>query len=876
MRIRVVIGLILVVALASCGGDKQTTFKSESDVIEHGKMAVMEGSIYDSELAQNYPNANVMRMTAASDCVEAVLSGKADAMMEMAIQCALIQEKYPQFTLVTNNQFDIEVGAGFPKGSKLKDDFNAFMREFKQTETFAEIKKRWMNGNIDKVQMPNIPVPTTGTPLVMCTTGSQPPMTLMQGAENAGFDIEVARHFAAHMNRPLEIMVVNFQGLISAVESKRADFLMSSTIITEERKKHIDFSEPYFVDHEAVLLLKDGVAAKSSVGFLTGLKTQIVETFVTENRYQLILNGLLTTLLIAFCAIIIGTLLGGFVCWLRMSRRKWLRKIAIIYIDVMRGTPVLVILMMMFYVILAPLETTGVVVAIITFAMNAAAYISEMLRTNIEGVDKGQTEAGLALGFTKKQTFFYIVLPQAVRNMLPVYQGEVISLLKNTSIVGYIAVTDLAKASDIIRSRTFEAFFPLICVAIIYFTIAWLIGLLLKRVGALHTNSFVKVFGVFVRLLDFKKNKSELDPISSDLPVIEVGGLEKTYDEGARVLKGIDTKVNRGEVISIIGPSGCGKSTFLRCLNRLEEATRGEIKVCGSNILGSGVSVSSLRQRMGMVFQSFNLFNGMTILDNVTFAPIKLQGKSRDEAEAKAMKLLELVGMTERANFYPEQLSGGQKQRVAIARALAMEPEIMLFDEPTSALDPTMVSEVLGVMRMLARQGMTMMVVTHEMNFAKTVSSRVFYMDQGVIFEEGKPEEIFDNPRKESTKVFINKIREFSHTIEQAPFDLYGMMGDVINFCKRYNFSQKAIDGVCHVVDETIVVLGKAIAGAMVVVRFSEVSGDIQVEWTVRQKVSQADFEKPQNDLSKKIIRSCVKNVEFVEENDSTKIKFYL
>ena len=201
---------------------------------------------------------------------------------------------------------------------------------------------------------------------------------------------------------------------------------------------------------------------------------------IAEDRYRMILDGLQVTLLITVCAAVLGTLLGGLVCWMRMSRRPWLQKVAKVYIDIMRGTPVLVVLMLMYYVIMAPLEATGVVVAIVTFGMNAAAYIGEMLRTGIEGIDKGQTEAGLALGYTPRQTFIKIVLPQVVKAVMPVYQGEIISLLKGTSIVGYIAVADMTRASDLIRSRTFDAFFPLIITAIIYFFMAWLIGRLLS------------------------------------------------------------------------------------------------------------------------------------------------------------------------------------------------------------------------------------------------------------------------------------------------------------------------------------------------------------------------------------------------------------
>ena len=212
---------------------------------------------------------------------------------------------------------------------------------------------------------------------------------------------------------------------------------------------------------------------------MNGIVESFTNNLIAEDRYRMILDGLQVTLLITLFAALLGTLLGGLVCWMRMNRRKWLRQTAKVYIELMRGTPVLVLLMLMYYVVMAPMDATGIVVAIVTFAMNTAAYISEMLRTTIQGIDRGQTEAGLALGFTQRQTFFKIVLPQVVKAIMPVYQGEVISLLKGTSIVGYIAVADMTRASDLIRSRTFDAFFPLIVTAVIYFLMAWLIGMLL-------------------------------------------------------------------------------------------------------------------------------------------------------------------------------------------------------------------------------------------------------------------------------------------------------------------------------------------------------------------------------------------------------------
>lgn len=241
--------------------------------------------------------------------------------------------------------------------------------------------------------------------------------------------------------------------------------------------------------------------------------------------------------------------------------------------------------------------------------------------------------------------------------------------------------------------------------------------------------------------------------------LIQVKNLKKHYHRGAiKALDGVTADINKGDVMVVIGPSGSGKSTFLRCMNLLETPTGGHIYFEGTDITDPKTNIDKLRQKMGMVFQQFNLFPHMDIMKNLTLAPMKLQGKSQQEAEAEAMRLLERVGLADRAHAYPSQLSGGQKQRIAIVRALCMKPDVMLFDEPTSALDPEMVGEVLNVMRDLAAEKMTMVVVTHEMGFAREVATRVMFMDGGYFMEEAAPEEFFSNPKNERLKSFLSKV----------------------------------------------------------------------------------------------------------------------
>ena len=274
--------------------------------------------------------------------------------------------------------------------------------------------------------------------------------------------------------------------------------------------------------------------------------------------------------------------------------------------------------------------------------------------------------------------------------------------------------------------------------------------------------------------------------------MIRIEHLRKEYPS-ITPLKDVNVTINKGDVISIIGPSGTGKSTLIRCINLLETPTCGNIWVDDVCITDKKCNINKVRQKMGMVFQSFNLFNHMNVIENIMAAPVDLMVKTKQQAYDDGINLLRKVGLADKAFHYPDQLSGGQKQRVAIARTLAMEPEIILLDEPTSALDPTMVGEVQSVIRDLARQGLTMMIVTHEMRFAREVANRVFYMDEGGVYEDGSPEEIFDHPKKEKTIRFIRHLKVFERSIQSKDFDFIGFNTDLEEFGRKNQMSQKAI-----------------------------------------------------------------------------------
>ena len=287
------------------------------------------------------------------------------------------------------------------------------------------------------------------------------------------------------------------------------------------------------------------------------------------------------------------------------------------------------------------------------------------------------------------------------------------------------------------------------------------------------------------------------------MSLIQIEHLRKEYPD-AIPLKDVNTEINQGEVISIIGSSGTGKSTLLRCMNRLETPTSGSIIINGNDICSANADLCELRRNMGMVFQSFNLFPHKMVAENIMMPQIDLLGISAKEAFDEAMIQLKKVGLEGKARSFPDELSGGQKQRVAIARALAMHPKVMLFDEPTSALDPTMVSEVLSVIRDLSGTGLTMMIVTHEMRLARYVSSRIFYMDDGIIYEEGTPEEIFENPQKERTRDFIFRIKNWERKILPGDVDMYELLGSLETFCHRQFMDIKSADRLRLIIEEMV------------------------------------------------------------------------
>lgn len=352
--------------------------------------------------------------------------------------------------------------------------------------------------------------------------------------------------------------------------------------------------------------------------------------------------------------------------------------------------------------------------------------------------------------------------------------------------------------------------------------------------------------------------------------LFKVEHLSKEY-EAATPLKDVNCEINEGEVITIIGPSGTGKSTLARCLNLLEEPTSGKIYYKGEDILSENFNRDAFREKVGMVFQSFNLFQNLTIVENIMLAPCNLLKMDRQVAYDKAIELLKSVGLADKAYAYPSELSGGQQQRIAIVRAVAMNPEVILFDEPTSALDPTMIGEVLLVINNLKKKGMTMVIVTHEMNFAKDISDRVFFMCDGLVYEEGTPDQIFNNPQKEKTRQFINKLKVFTWQFYKNSFDFYAMNNEIINYCQNHLISKELTNRILAVSEElgvqTVLPLLKDDSNATLTLEFSDSNGNV-VDFCIKYSGEKVD-PTSSNDLAFTIAKHLSEPISYTYDEEA-------
>ena len=473
--------ILAALALTACAGkQEEVAIHGETDIAGH-RIGTIAGSCYDIQLSPR-KDIKLSLFSTVSDCAEAVKAGKVDAILVDEVAFSKASLKQTGLKRAFQQEETFPTAFAFRKeDTALVESFNQFLHELKESGTLERMREYWFESEeLRPEEFPQVEEYTTGEPLRYANGETIAPIAFFAGGDWNGFEIELARRFAAYLKRPIQIDLFEFSAMIVGLQLGKADMIGGAIFVTEERQQQVAFGDPYYDVHPAYFI-KDVQAAQANKEPLhVRVANAFRQNFIVENRWKMITDGLMTTLLITFWSILLGSLLGILLCMMALSRRKGLRAFVNLYDGFMHGIPMLVLLLIMFYVVLARTGWEARTIAIVAFALNFASSAGGVFKTSVESVPRGQTEAGLALGFTRLRTFLNIVLPQAVRKGLPLYKGECISLLKGTSIVGYIAVIDVTRASDLVRSRTFDAFMPLLAVTIIYFVLAWLIGLLLN------------------------------------------------------------------------------------------------------------------------------------------------------------------------------------------------------------------------------------------------------------------------------------------------------------------------------------------------------------------------------------------------------------
>ncbi len=838
--------------------------------LDSSVIAVEVGTTTESAARETYPDAEYILVNSASDGFLAVQTGKAAAfaadkqVYESAVATGTAGLRLHSDGVVGTPG---EIAAAVSPLTEIPDaleNINDFLAELEADGTLEDMRQRWF---IEKdYAMPEIaaaeePVYT----MRVATTGLFEPYSFYQDNTLAGFDVELMQRFALWCSAALEVETYDWNGIVPACASGKVDYIISGLFVTEERAESVQFSDPY-LSTETVMVIA-GAPAEEENGFWDSLCESFEKTFIRENRWRLIANGLLVTLVISVCAAIGGTVLGFGLLFLLRSKNRLISTVFEAFCKLMQGIPALVILLIVYFVIFGSSDLDPIVAGTIAFSVMFAVSVAGTLESGISAIDRGQWEAATALGFGRSEIFGRIIMPQAICRILPLYKGEFVSMMETTSIVGYISIQDLTKAGDIIRSRTYEAFFPLLATAAIYFIVATiithLIGCIELKLDPKHRPRRLPR-GVSETAVTDGGAAEVPDAASGDQALITLEHLKKAYPD-ATPLRDVNAVIHRGEVITVIGPSGTGKSTLLRCINRLDAPTDGKVTVFGYDTGEKKTDMRALRRRMGMVFQSFCLFDHLTVIENVMLAPMLLKKETPQEAYNNAMRLLRMVGMAEKTLNYPDELSGGQKQRVAIARTLAMRPELVLFDEPTSALDPTMVGEVLSVIRHLAAEGMTMMIVTHEMKFARDVSTRVFYMDEGEIYEDGTPQEIFESPKRDKTRAFVKRLKVLTLTVGSADYDFIAMSEALQAYGEKNMLPRKRVENMRRLFEELLAINILPNAGPAfpleVAAEYEEETDNLEMRfaWAGREydPLTEGD------ELSRQLVRSASKDGRF-------------
>ena len=790
-----------------------TTLKDlEAPGTKFGTLTVQE---WEEQIGKRYPEGELLHYNSMSNLYAALEAGEIDAALGFQDERKTLASTRPMLALIEEPFALVDFGFGTRKvdgGEALCGELNRYLAELRQSGKYDALRKKWEDPNRDGDVMGEYTFSGEKGELRIATGGLWVPMTFYQGDTLTGEFVEIINGFCEWAGYTPSYEVVTFSAELAGLAAGTYDVCADTVTPSTEKLESICVTDTLMTDEYYLYVLREPVekVVPKATLFFSNMRDSIQRTLITEDRYKMLLSGLGVTIQLSVIAGVLGTLLAAGICFLRTRKNPFISAFARLYVRIFRSLPVVVLLLVLNYIVLRKSGLDAFWVCVITFTIEFSAYCAEIFRSGINAVPSGQARAASALGFGRIQTFRHVVWPQAMVHLLPAYSGQLIATVKMTAVAGYIAVIDLTKASDIIRSRTYEAFFPLLLTSVVYFALC---GILVSLLRVLEKKINPEQRAVPSDILEviqaFRpengENHSLRESTANDdtgLPLIRIEHLKKSF-ENATPIQDVNCDIFRGDVVSIIGPSGTGKSTLLNLVNRLEDPDGGTIYFEGQDTCQKGYKLNRMREQIGMVFQSFNLFSHLTVIENLMLAQTLLLKRNRKEACERGMALLQMVGMTDKALSLPAHLSGGQQQRVAIIRAVAMDPKIILFDEPTSALDPTMVGEVLAVIRKLARDGMTMLIVTHEMRFARDVSNRVFYMDEGVIYEQGTPQEIFDAPKQDKTRQFINRLQVFeATTMRKGDLNPSEIFSELEQFGSRYMIGRRLMNRMQTVIEE--------------------------------------------------------------------------
>ncbi len=628
-------------------------------------LAVHTASVFDSLISEVIPDVTYKTYQDQAGEISALNKGDVDGIALDKPVAALMTAEHPEFAMFPEVVVEDNYGFALQKGSPYTEEFSEIIEEFYEDGTIDALQEKWFSGDEETMTIDWSAYDTedrpNGTLRCVCDA-TQVPMTYIgDNGEVCGYEPELLLLIADRLDMGVSMEVADLNSLVNFLETDKADVASGCLSITPEREEAVDFPVSHYEGGVTIVCRAEDIAGATTEeedeGFWQGVANSFQKTFVRENRWKLILSGLGVTLAITALAGVFGTILGFLLCLVLRAKNKVASTIAWLFCRLIEGIPAVVILMIIYFVIFAASNISAVAIGALSFTIIFMVTVAGTLNVGIDAVDPGQAEAASALGFSKVQGFSRVVFPQAIRHAMPAYKGELVAMLKMTSVVGYISIQDLTKAGDIIRSRTYEAFFPLITTAVIYLVLAIVINVVVGRIE--------KRIDPFRKKRRLPKGVTELPArdaagaVSSGIPGAASGGnavtasgaspeaaasdsmppgemicirhLEKVYPN-ATPLRDVNADIGGGDVITIIGPSGTGKSTLLRCINRLETPTAGEIDVFGENVCDKNTDLNQIRRRMGMVFQSFYLFGHLNVVENIMLAPTRLNKQEKQDA----------------------------------------------------------------------------------------------------------------------------------------------------------------------------------------------------------------------------------------------------